>query len=172
FSTVPPAAVIAASAEADTACTFTVTLRSISPRPSTLTSAPLDTRPLERSVSGVISSRPDAAIVSRLIAWYSTRNGLLKPRSLGTRMDNGSWPPSKLTGMVSRAFWPLVPRPAVLPPLPPMPRPTRLRRLRDPSAGLRSWIFMSVQLLDLDEVRHLLELASQVGGVLQDVALA
>ena len=31
------------------------------------------------------SSRPDSSSTSRLMAWYSTRNGLLKPFSLGTR---------------------------------------------------------------------------------------
>ncbi len=41
----------------------------------------------------------------------------------------------------ARAFWPLVPRPAVLPLPAAMPRPTRVRGLWDPGAGLRSWSF-------------------------------
>ena len=80
--------------------------------------------------------------VSRLIALYSTRNGLLNPFSFGTRCLSGIWPPSKPRGTVLRACWPLVPRPAVLPPLPPMPRPTRLRDLVEPGAGARSWTRM------------------------------
>ena len=44
-STVPPAAVMAASADFEKPCAFTVTARLISPRPSTLTRAPLWARP-------------------------------------------------------------------------------------------------------------------------------
>ena len=40
-----------------------------------------------------------------------------------------------------RAPWPLLPRPAVLPPLPPMPRATRRLARCDPGAGFRSWTF-------------------------------
>ncbi len=54
---------------------------------------------------------------------------LLKPR-FGSRMWSGIWPPSKpLMATPERDFWPLTPRPAVLPVPEPMPRPTRLRRL-------------------------------------------
>src|ERR1041385_3273678 len=55
--------------------------------------------------------------------------------------------------MLLRAPWPLVPRPAVLPPLPAMPRPTRRRGVFAPGAGCRSWTFIS-DLFDGDEVRH------------------
>ena len=155
---------MAASADSEKACALTVTERVSSPRPSTFTSAPLETRPLRASVSGVISSRPDASIVSRLMAWYSTRNGLLKPAQLRDAHVHRQLAAFELTGMVPRAFWPLVPRPAVLPPLPPMPRPTRLRRLRRALGGL--------QIVDLhgqstsstvDEVRHLVDLAADLG---------
>src|SRR5690606_24861583 len=139
-STVPPAAVMAASAEREKPWAFTVSARSTLPRPSTLTSAPLWVRPAAWSSSGSMVSRPVASRVSRFTAWYSTRKGLVNPFSLGTRMWRGSCPPSKPAGMDPRAFWPLVPRPAVLPPLPPMPRPTRLRRRLAPSLGWRSWI--------------------------------
>ena len=82
-STVPPAAVMAASADLEKAWAFTVTLRVSSPRPSTLMRAPLWARPLAWSVAGLISSRPLSSMVSRLMPWYSTRNGLLKPLSFG-----------------------------------------------------------------------------------------
>ena len=45
--------------------------------------------PLPWRVAGVTSSRPDSSITSRLMPWYSTRNGLLKPLSFGTRMCSG-----------------------------------------------------------------------------------
>ena len=69
---------------------------------------------------------------------------------------SGIWPPSKPAGTVPRAFWPLVPRPAVLPPLPPMPRPTRLRRLVRARGGLQVVDLHghgSCSVLDRDEVR-------------------
>ena len=75
---------------------------------------------------------------------YSILNRFLKPRSLGMRMWSGVWPPSNQGGIEppARAFWPLVPRPAVLPLPAAMPRPTRVRAVRDPAAGRRSWSFM------------------------------
>src|SRR5262245_42085394 len=167
---------MAPSAALEKAWAFTVTLRVSSPRPSTLTRAPLWVRPLACRTSGVTSSSPVASMVSRLMAWYSTRNGLLNPLSLGMRMCSGICPPSKLVGTVSRAFWPLVPRPAVLPPLPPMPRPTRLRDRFEPSAGLRSWTLMVICLLlrfgDVDEVGDLGDHPPDLGPVGQHVALA
>ena len=56
----------------------------------------------------------------------SSRVGELKPR-LGRRRCSGIWPPSKpsLWKPPERAFWPLWPRPAVLPQPEPTPRPTR-----------------------------------------------
>src|SRR5687768_17262303 len=84
--------------------------------------------------------------------------------------------------MLPRAAWPLVPRPAVLPPLPPMPRPTRLRRRLEPSAGLRSWIFIvssllrggggAVDLFDGHEVRDTSDHAADLGTVRKGVGLA
>ena len=81
-STLPPAAVMALSADFEKAWARTVTLRVSSPRPSTLISAPLWARPVAWSVSGVTSSSPQPSTVSRLMAWYSTRNGFLKPLEL------------------------------------------------------------------------------------------
>src|SRR5262245_38494541 len=139
------------------------------PRPRILTREPLWVRPLACSVSGVTSSRPVASSTSRLMAWYSTRNGLLNPRSLGIRMCSGIWPPSKAVGTVPRAFWPLVPRPAVLPPLPAMPRPTRFFDRLEPGAGVRSWTLIVIGLvlrfLDGDEVRNAGDHAPDLGPV-------
>src|SRR5687767_7440531 len=42
----------------------------------------------------------------------------------------------------ARAFWPFVPRPAVLPLPAAMPRPTRVRSRREPAAGRRSCSFI------------------------------
>src|SRR6188508_2575997 len=59
-------------------------------------------------------------------------------------MWSGVWPPSNHGGIdpPARAFWPFVPRPAVLPLPAAMPRPTRVRSVRDPSAGRRSCNFI------------------------------
>src|SRR5215203_2665266 len=96
----------------------------------------------------------------------------------------GICPPSKPTGMVSRAPWPLVPRPAVLPPLPAIPRPTRLRSRLEPGTGFRSWTFIvpprpsglllhgAVDLLHGDEVGHPSQHAPDLRAVGQDMALA
>ena len=64
----------------------------------------------------------------RFTTSYSTLNGFLKPRSFGMRWWSGVWPPSNHAGILppARAFWPFVPRPAVLPWPAAMPRPTRL----------------------------------------------
>ena len=85
-----------------------------------------------------------AAMAPMFTTSYSILNRFLKPRSFGMRMWSGVWPPSNQGGMPppARAFWPFVPRPAVLPLPAAMPRPTRMRSLRDPSAGRRSWSFM------------------------------
>src|SRR4051812_17796096 len=72
--------------------------------------------------------------------------------------------------MLLRAPWPLVPRPAVLPPLPPMPRPTRRLARRDPGAGFKSWTFIdSAHLLDLDEMRNAGDHAPDLGTIGQRV---
>src|SRR3569623_792838 len=68
---------------------------------------------------------------------------LLKPR-FGNRMCNGIWPPSKpAMETPSRLFWPLTPRPPVLPLPAPMPRPTRILDLRAPALSRSSFSFMS-----------------------------
>src|SRR5204863_8533716 len=150
---------------------FTCRARLSSPRPSTLTRPCLWTRPLARRVSGVTSVPSKAARVSRLTTTYSTRKGFLKPLSLGIRWTSDSWPPSNPGLMLLLAFWPLVPRPAVLPPLPAIPRPTRRRRLVEPGAGARSCTFMDVLLHD-DEVGHPADHPPDLGAVGKHVGLA
>ena len=61
--------------------------------------------------------------------------------NVGTRFCSGSWPPSKpgRTLPPDRAFWPLWPRPQVLPPPAAMPRPTRFFVFVLPSAGPREF---------------------------------
>ena len=81
--------------------------------------------------------RRELSSVSRLTTTYSTRNGFLKPLAFGVRRWIGVWPPSNRGATLSRAPWPLVPRPAVLPPLPAMPRPTRRRAVFEPGRRLQ-----------------------------------
>src|SRR6476469_662502 len=84
---------------------------------------------------------------------------LLKPR-FGKRRWSGIWPPSKpLMATPARAFWPLTPRPAVLPLPEPMPRPTRIRPLVAPGLSRISLSFMTpVSLLGLDHADEVAEL--------------
>src|SRR3954454_5451517 len=90
---------------------------------------------------------------------------LLKP-GFGSRMWSGIWPPSKpFTATPERLFWPLWPRPAVLPMPEPMPRPTRRRALREPGADLR--VFSSMMSEHLHEVADLVDHAAHCGRVLQ-----
>jgi len=74
--------------------------------------------------------------VADLIAKGAVRAGFLKPRSLGKRITNGSWPPSKPGRTVLRACVPLPPRPAVLP-FDASPRPLRVLAFFAPGAGRR-----------------------------------
>src|SRR5215510_605473 len=103
----------------------------------------------------------------------------LNPR-LGRRRCNGIWPPSKpLTATPVRAFWPLTPRPAVLPLPEPMPRPTRRRDLRAPGLSAISLSFIALSSLasladHADEVAHLGDHAAcrrRVGQVLDPADL-
>src|SRR6476660_8267556 len=95
---------------------------------------------------------------------------LLKPR-FGKRRCSGIWPPSNpLMATPVRAFWPLTPRPAVLPLPEPMPRPTRMRALREPglSANSLSFMMFSSSLVDdPDEVRDLADHAAHGRRILQ-----
>src|SRR5262245_29016258 len=88
-----------------------------------------------------------------------------KPR-FGRRRWSGICPPSKPTlwKPPARDFWPLWPRPAVLPRPEPTPRATRLRFFLEPAAGLMS--FSSMLALDFHEVAHLVDHAADGRGVL------
>src|SRR5262245_60824942 len=102
--------------------------------------------------------------VPRLTSAYSLRNGLLKPR-LGRRRKSGIWPPSKpLMATPERPFWPLPPRPAVLPLPEPMPRATRMRALWAPglSESWLSFIVDSLGVFDAQEVLHLVDHAAHL----------
>src|SRR3954462_5260275 len=95
---------------------------------------------------------------------------LVNPR-FGSRRCSGICPPSKpLMETPVRAFWPLTPRPAVLPLPEPMPRPTRIRSFGAPSLSRMSLSFMAPSLtprgvFDAHEVLDLLDHAAHRGGV-------
>src|SRR5439155_3670242 len=91
---------------------------------------------------------------------------------LGSRRCSGIWPPSKPTLWYppERDFWPLWPRPAVLPSPEPMPRPTRRRAFLAPAAGLIVFNRISVlpflpassrRLADLQQVADLADHSSR-----------
>src|SRR5262249_18526885 len=142
------------------------------PEPSTLTGAPRRTAPASTRVTGSTAPPSGKSWASRstFTTWYSTRNRLRKPLSLGSRMWRGIWPPSKAGETLCRAFVPLVPRPAVLP-LEPSPRPTRVFLVFEPGAGRRWWILIVTGLLDLldgDQVRHRPDHAADLRPVFLD----
>src|SRR5919107_2412093 len=93
-----------------------------------------------------------------LTSFSSMAFGLLKPR-FGRRRCSGIWPPSKpLIATPVRAFWPLTPRPPVLPLPEPMPRPTRMRFLVAPSLSRISLSFMTLSSLPVDNAHEVLDL--------------
>src|SRR5919106_925722 len=173
--TEPPAAAIFSFAEPENACALTCRAVEISPVPRTLTGRPARTAPFATR-SSTVTSPPfgySDASLSRLTTWNSTRNGLRKPLSLGSRMCSGICPPSKRAETAPRALLPFVPRPAVLPRAPASPRPTRVLAVFAPGAG-RKWCglsgesAMSVHLLDGDQVRHGPDHSANLGPVLLD----
>src|SRR5690349_9974929 len=149
FSTLPARMILAREAPPGTSPAFFRPARSISP-PSTFERSP------ERT------SAAFTIVVAR------------KPR-LGRRRCSGIWPPSKPTlwKPPARAFWPLWPRPAVLPRPEPMPRPTRRRFFLEPAAGLMSFSSMLL-FLDLHQVAHPVDHSADGGrvGELDRVAAA
>src|SRR4051794_23354047 len=166
-SQLPPAASIFWRADFEKACARTVSAYDSSPSPSTLTGIPLRVaRPLRRRLSGVtsapLSKRCSRSV--RLTGWVRLRNCsngidffMVGPRSLRMRMWIGFWPPSKFTRVLlpEREPAPFWPRPEVLPTPEPSPRPTRLRCLREPGAGLRECSPMrSSATINLHQVAH------------------
>src|SRR3954462_7519521 len=147
-TTVPPASSMASRAAPLKAWAWTVSFFESVPLARTLTGTSLRLpRPLAFSASSVTSS-PASQRRSRswrLTACVCVRNGskgidffMCGPRSLRIRMWMGICPPSKLCRVFEpeREPAPFWPRPAVLPVPEPSPRPTRLRALREPGAGL------------------------------------
>src|SRR5215475_10041337 len=101
--------------------------------------APVSIRPAVLSAAKSIAS---PLTESSLYSSTSDVSPFMRERkpTFGRRRCIGIWPPSKpgLTlPLPVRAYWPLWPRPAVLPRPEPIPRPTRTRTLREPLAGLR-----------------------------------
>src|SRR3954447_7557728 len=173
---VPPAASIAARADFEKPCAETVSALETSPRPSTLTGTSRRVaRPAALSASGVISAPASkrASRSSRLTGCVCVRNGsngidifLFGPRSLRIRMWIGFWPPSKRVRSLApaREPAPFCPRPDVLPVPEPSPRPTRLRALREPRAGLSEWRPMSSG-IGAHQVADGVDHAPHLGGV-------
>src|SRR3954447_6299675 len=90
------------------------------------------------------------------------------PRSLRMRMWIGIWPPSKFERCLEpeREPAPFWPRPEVLPVPEPSPRPTRLRALRLPGAGLRVCRpKSSVSVIDPHQVADAVQHAARLRGV-------
>src|SRR3954447_3671563 len=177
-------------AEAENPWAWTVSGLVSSPLAGTLTAMPLRVaRPFSRSVSSVTSAplSKRASRSPRFTGWEWVRkfsNGidcfLCGPRSLRIRMWIGFCPPSKPTLRLApeREPAPFCPRPEVLPKPEPSPRPTRLRSLREPGAGLSecrpmvpgsvlsSGLRGSAIVVHLDEVTHAVEHPSGLGVVL------
>ena len=143
ISTVPPAAVMACLGRLRERVGLDVTLRVSSPRPSTFTRPPLWTRPLRVQRAGVdLGARSTASRVSRLTAWYSTRNGLLKPLSFGTRCAAASGRPRSRRDRAAGALA----LGAAAGGLAALAADAAADALAaawfEPGAGLRSWIFI------------------------------
>src|SRR3954453_18406986 len=174
---VPPAASIFSRAAAEKPWAWTVRALEMSPRARTLTGTSLRVaRPLPcsaaRSTLSPASKR--ASRSATLTGCVCVRNGskgmdffMCGPRSLRIRMGIGFWPPSKRPRRLApeREPAPFWPRPAVLPVPEPSPRPTRLRFLRDPRAGLSEWRPIS-SVIGAYQVTDGVEHPAQLRGVL------
>src|SRR5919206_4408841 len=161
----PPAPSIMARAPLLTWISLSATLRSSLPERITFAaSAWRGTMPASLSVARSISPacRPCSSLVRTSAMSFLV--GELKPR-LGSRRCSGICPPSKPTlwKPPERAFWPLCPRPAVLPQPEPTPRPTRWRSLFEPGAGFSSFSFMLG--LDAHQMRDAVDHAADRGRV-------
>ena len=178
---VPPAASIFSRAVLEKPWAWTVSALVSSPPPRTLTGTSRRVaRPACASASGVTSAplSKRASRSARLTGWVRVRNFsngidffMCGPRSLRIRMWIGVWPPSKRTRRLlpEREPAPLWPRPEVLPVPEPSPRPTRLRFLREPWAGLRGSegrCARSSAIADLHEMAHGVDQPAHGGMVL------
>src|SRR5581483_2586900 len=168
-STLPPAASIAAFAPAVASTPDSFTARSISPFLTIFTRlARASTRPASRNAArSMVSPLTEASRYSST-SWLS-RAILERKPTFGRRRCSGIWPPSKPALTLPppvRAYWPLWPRPAVLPRPEPMPRPTRTRSRRAPFAGFNVFNRMS-SLLDAHEVIHGVDQTAHLRAVLQ-----
>src|SRR3954453_18037258 len=161
-------------------CAWTVSGLESSPFASTFTGMPFFVhRPWECSMSSVTES-PDSKRASRsamLNTCVCVRKGsngidffMCGPRSLRMRMWIGIWPPSKFErdfepDREPAPFWP---RPDVLPMPEPSPRPTRLRVLRLPGAGLSVCSPKSSEfsVIDPHQVADAVQHAARLRGVL------
>src|SRR3954469_1286288 len=162
-------------------CAWTVSGLVISPLARTFTGTPFFPHsPCVFSESSVTES-PDSNRASRsrrFTGCVYVRNGsngidffICGPRSLRMRMWIGIWPPSKLWRVLApeREPAPFWPRPDVLPVPEPSPRPTRLRALRLPGAGLsvcRPKSSFSFSVIDPHQVADAVEHAARLRAVL------
>src|SRR6266545_3497979 len=137
-ATLPPAASIAAFAPFVTPTPVSLTAFASSPDLITFAAFATDgTTPAALSASRSMSPTGIRARSESRTCAVSSFARDTNPR-LGNRRCSGIWPPSKPTlwKPPERDFWPLWPRPAVLPRPEPGPRPTRRLAFFDPAAGL------------------------------------
>src|SRR3954452_19028672 len=164
---------MASLADALNLCAWTVSGLEISPLARILTGMSLRVpRPAALSAS-MVTSAPLSKRASRswrFTGWVCVRNisngidfFMCGPRSLRIRMWIGIWPPSNRARSLApeREPAPFWPRPEVLPVPEPSPRPTRLRFLREPSAGLSEcspmFSFSAIVLVHLDQMPDTVE---------------
>ena len=119
----PPAASTFSRAVAEAPCTVIESFFVSSPTPRSFTSLRIERiRPFAFSDSGVTSSPASKRSRSRRFTGCEyVRNGPIGiasrevlPRSFGSRIASGIWPPSNPARMrcePARDFWPLIPRP-------------------------------------------------------------
>src|SRR5690606_29253793 len=130
------------------ACAFTCNAPVTSPLPRIFTGKrSLRISPASARTSGVIGPSTSSSVRRpTLTVSHGVAHTLVKPRSYGIRCCVGSGPPSQQGGPPppDRAFWPLVPRPAVLPRPLPLPRPRRGLLVLAPPSGRKSSIFIGI----------------------------
>ena len=85
--------------------------------------------PWPGQLAGLERAELDEAAIRPRLTTRTALERVLEAAQLGDALWSGVWPPSNQAGIEppARAFWPFVPRPAVLPRPAAMPRPTRVR---------------------------------------------